>query len=251
MNISSVSSNIYGQLASGNRLTSASVDPAGLAISEKMGSQAGGLTQGARNIKDGMGALNVSDGALSGITDNLQRIHELSLQASNGLLSSSDKGAIQKEIDGLLQGIDDIANNTQFNTKNILNNTNGMNIAANPDGSGMNVSNVNSTVKALGLEGYNVTGNFDLSKVTDALSAVSSQRSRLGAQTNALEHAYNQNNNTVENVVSSKSKIADLDMPQAISEKKKKELLNSFQMMMQKKKQDDDVNNNARFFAGL
>ena len=94
-------------------------------------------------------------------------------------------------------------------------------------------------------------GNFDINKVTDALAKVSSQRSRVGAETNALEHAYAQNQNTVENVVSSKSEIADLDMHKAISEQKKNELLNTFQMMMQKQKQDNEVKNNMQFFANI
>ena len=251
MNISSVGNNIYGQIASGNRLTSAAVSPADLAISEKMESQTGGLSQGASNIKDGISALNISDGALSGINDNLQRIHELSLKASNGLLSQDDKGAIQSEISGLLKGIDDIANNTEFNTKKLLNNEDSLNIASNPDGSGKDIKNVNSTVSALGLDGYDVTGNFDISKITDAISKVSSQRSGIGASTNALESAYRQNEITKENVMNSQSKISDLDMPKAISDMKKKELLDTFQIMMQKKKQEDQVNNNMRLFTGM
>lgn len=251
MNISSVGNNIYGQIASGNRLTSAAVSPADLAISEKMQSQAGGLSQGSNNIQDGISALNISDGALAGITDNLQRVHELSLKASNGLLSGDDKQAIQSEIDGLLQGINDIANNTEFNTKKLLNNEESMDIASNPDGSGVAINNVNSTVSALGLDGFNVTGNFDISKVTDAISKVTSQRSGLGASTNALTHAYNQNQNTIENVLNSKSKIADLDIPKAVSDQKKKELLDTFQIMMQKRKQEDETNNHMRLFTGM
>lgn len=251
MNVSSVNNNIYGQIASGNRLTSAAVSPADLAISEKMTSQTGGLTQGANNINDGISALNISDGALSGINDNLQRIHELSVKASSGLLSNEDKGAIQSEISGLLKGIDEIANGTEFNTKKLLNNDDTLSIAANPDGSGMDIKNVNSTVKALGLDGYDVTGNFDISRITDAISKVSANRSGIGAQTNALESAYRQNQNTIENVMNSQSKIADLDMPKAISDMKKKEILNTFQIMMQKRREEDETNNNHRLFTGM
>ena len=251
MNISPIESVTYGQIVSGSRLTSASVSPSDLAISEKMTSQETGLRQGSSNVKDGISALNISDGALAGVTDNLQRIHELSLKASNGLMSFDDKKAIQSEIDGLLKDIDNIADNTQFNEKKLLNGNDNISIVSNIDGSGTNISTVDSTVKSLGLDGFNVIGNFDINKVTDALSKVSSQRSRVGAETNALEHAYAQNQNTVENVVSSKSKIADLDMPKAISEQKKNELLNTFQMMMQKQKQDNEVKNNMQFFANI
>lgn len=251
MKISPVNNNIYGQIASGNRLTSAAVSPADLKISEKMQSQVGGLNQGSSNIRDGISALNISDGALSGITDNLQRVHELSIKASNGLLSSSDKKAIQAEITSLFDDIDKIANGTQFNEKKLLNNENGIDIASNPDGTGVTLSNSNSTIKALGLEGYNVEGNFDISRITDALSRVSSSRSRLGAETNGLEHSFNINNIAAENVLSSKSKIADLDIPKAISDQKKQELLNTFQIMMQRRQQENEANYNARFFTGM
>jgi len=250
MSISSVN-NIYGQIASGNRLTSAVVSPADLTISEKMKEQSGGLMQGSSNINDGISALNISDGALAGVTENLERVHELSVKASSGLLSSDDKKSIQSEIDGLLKDIDKIANGTEFNQKKLLNNAEGIDIASNPDGSGLSVNNVNSTVKALGLEGYSVMGNFDISKVTDALSQVSSYRSQIGASTNALESAYRQNENARENVLSAQSRISDLDMPAAISEQKKKELLDTFQIMMQKKQQEDETNQRMRLFTGI
>lgn len=243
--------NTYSQIASGNRLTSAAVSPSDLAISNKMTTQETGLNQGANNIKDGISALNISDGALAGITDNLQRVHELSLKASNGLLSSDDKKAIQGEIDGLLKGIDDIANETEFNTKKLLNEDGSLDIASNPDGSGQKISTVNSTVEALGLKDFNVTGNFDINKVTDALSKVTSQRSGIGAQTNALESAYRQNTNTVENVVASKSKIADTDIPKAISEQKKAQLLQTMQFQMQRKRMEDEQNNMLGLFNKL
>lgn len=250
MQINSIN-NTYGQIASGNRLTSAAVSPSDLAISNKMTSQETGLNQGANNIKDGISALNISDGALAGITENLQRVHELSLKASNGLLTSGDKDAIQSEIDGLLKGIDEIANGTEFNTKKLLNGDGNLSIASNPDGSGQQISTVNSTVEALGLKDFNITGNFDINKVTDALSKVTSQRSGIGAQTNALESAYRQNTNTVENVVASKSKIADLDMPKAISEQKKAQLLQTMQFQIQRKKMEDEHNNMLGLFQKI
>ncbi len=251
MNISPVSNVSYGQIASGNRLTSAAVSPADLKISEKMQSQTNGLSQGANNIKDGISALNISDGALGIITDSLQRVHELSIKASSGLMSSSDKKAIQNEISGLFDNINQIAGNTQFNEKKLINGGGGIDIASNPDGSGSSINNVNSTIKALGLEGYSVEGNFDISRVTDALSIVSSQRSKIGAETNGLEYAYNVNNNSAENVLSAKSQIADLDIPKAISDQKKQELLDTFQIMMQKRMQEDEANKSARFFTGM
>ena len=112
---------MYGKIASGSRIQSAADDAAGLAISEKLTSQENGLNKGTQNAQSGQDLLNVSDGALGSITDNLQRIRELAVQASSGLLTDSDKKDIQAEVDQLKQGIGDIADQTTFNTKPILN----------------------------------------------------------------------------------------------------------------------------------
>jgi len=240
MNISPVSSNIYGQIASGNRLTSTAVSPSDLVISESMTTQANGANAGSENAKQGISALNIADGALGSITDNLQRIHELSIKASNGLLSDEDKSSIQGEISGLMSGIEDIAKNTQYNTKPLLNGGDSMHIATNPDGSGTDLNMPNSVLSSLGLDGYDVTKNFDINRVTSALDAVSKQRSQVGASTNALNYSYNQNQVAMENVLSSKSKISDLDIPKAVSDQKKNELLNTMQIMMQKRKQEEE-----------
>ncbi|MBQ7582733.1 MAG: hypothetical protein IJU25_07945 [Lachnospiraceae bacterium] len=86
--ISSVngSGDLYGQIASGNRINSAKDDASGLVISENMKEQESGLKVGSENAKNGIGALNIADGALGQITDNLQRIHELSVKASNSFM---------------------------------------------------------------------------------------------------------------------------------------------------------------------
>ena len=112
---------LYGQIASGNRLTSASKDAAGLAISEKQKTQVTGYNTSANNLRSGKDLLNISDAALSGVTDYLQRIRELSLQASNSaLMTDDDLQGIQDEINQMKQGITDIASQTQYNRMNLL-----------------------------------------------------------------------------------------------------------------------------------
>ena len=102
MNISGIQSqNTYTALSSGYKINSAADNAAGLAISEKLLTQTNGYDVGSSNAKDGVSLINVADGALSGIQDSLQRIHELGVRASNGLYSASDKQAFQTEIDGL------------------------------------------------------------------------------------------------------------------------------------------------------
>ena len=120
--ISNVSgSSYYSQIASGVKLQSAADGASELAIAEKENAQINGLNMGQRNAEDGRSLLNVADGAMGGIADNLQRIRELAVQASNtAILSDEDRQMIQDEVEQLKQGISDIANNTEFNKKNLL-----------------------------------------------------------------------------------------------------------------------------------
>ncbi|MBR6160030.1 MAG: flagellin FliC5 [Lachnospiraceae bacterium] len=244
--ISGVSSqiNMYGPIASGKRINSAADDAAGLTIAEKMNSQETGLRVGSDNAKDGVGLLNVADGALGQINDSLQRIYELGVKASNGLNTGEELGAIQKEIDHLLSDIEGIGKNTEFNTLKILDGSMAdIDLATKPDGTGQKIRMVNSTLEELGIDGFDVTKKFDLNKITDAISKVSEARSGMGAQTNALESAIRYNDYAAENTLSSRSRLEDLDMAKAVSEKKKQETLNQYQMMMQKMDMNNHSNN--------
>lgn len=222
----------YGTIASGKRINSAADDAAGLTQVQNLKTQDNGMQVGGQNAKDGINLAKIGDGALSGIHSYLQSIKSASVKASSGLLTASDKGAIQKEIDGYLQGITDIVSNTTYNTKNLLDGENALGMATNPDGTGPDVKTANATLKALGLEGYNVTGNFDMSRVDKAINQISSMRSGMGASSNALENAYNYNRNASENLTGASSRIEDLDMPQAISDQKKNEVLEDYRNMM-------------------
>lgn len=232
----------YGKFASGKRINAAKDDAAGLAIAQKILSEENGLNTGSRNIKTGISALNVADGAMSGMTDYLQSIRELSIQAMNGLYSDSDRQAIQNEINGYLDGINQMAKNTQFNTKNLLNGSMAdMNIAANANGSGMKIRMVDGTLGALGIEGYSVMGGkIDLDAIDSAISKVTEARSKLGASTNGLEHAFNYNANAALQQTASRSRIEDLDYPAAISEQKKNKTLQDYRLMMQRKRMEQD-----------
>ncbi len=240
--IGSGNSNIdYGKIASGKRITSAADDAAGLAISEKLNTAAGGTNQGNENTQDGISLTKVTDGALSKITESLQRIRELSISALNGTKSYDDKQAIQKEVDQLLSDIDQTAKGTQFNTLKPLDGSMAdVNIASNADGSGLSIKMVNSTLENLGIEGYNVTGDFDISRIDEALAKVSEGRSANGATANALESQYNYGRNYEEQLIGADSRIEDLDIPQAISEQKKNEVIEDYRLMMQKKEQEQE-----------
>jgi flagellin len=108
------------RLSSGLRINSAKDDAAGMAISTRMSSQINGLTQAARNANDGISMAQTAEGALAQITDNLQRMRDLSVQAANGSNSTSDRAAIQAEITQLKNEIDRVASQTAFNGTNLL-----------------------------------------------------------------------------------------------------------------------------------
>lgn len=197
---------------------------------------------GASNIKDGIGAANIKDGALGSMQDSLQRIRELSLKASNGLYGDDEKQMIQKEVDQLLHGIQYTATATQFNEMKLLDGSMAdMEIASNPDGTGIKIQMENLSLKGLGLEGYNVTGNFDISAIDAAMKKINDARSSTGASTNALEHAYNYNTGASYNLLSSRSRIEDLDIPKAVSEQQKSKLLGDYRMGMLRKKMQNDT----------
>ncbi|MDM3871014.1 flagellin [Porticoccus sp. W117] len=108
------------RLSSGLRINSARDDAAGLAISERFTTQIRGLNQAARNANDGISLAQTAEGALSEVTNNLQRIRELAVQSSNATNSASDRTALQQEVTQLLNEIDRVANQTQFNGVNLL-----------------------------------------------------------------------------------------------------------------------------------
>ena len=241
MYISSISSQntyqSYQQLASGKRINSAADDAAGLAITEKLETVSNGYDVGRNNAATSQNMINVAEGALGSITDSLQRIHELSVQASNtAIYGDSELNAIQGEIDQLKQDISDVAKNTTFNTMNLLDGSMlGSNIATNPDGSGMKVDMPDATLEALYIKDFDVTGDFDISVIDKALEKVTSWRSELGATTNRLDSAMNFNSYASYNLTASKSNIEDLDMAKAVSEKEKNRILEQYKLMLMKK----------------
>lgn len=224
----------YSHLASGKRINSAADDASGLAIAQKMQREETGLSVGAQNAQAGIGVLNVADGALGGMTDYLQRIRDLALRSMNGLNSADDKQIYQNEIDQLKQGIQSLAKDTSLNEQKLLDGSMAdMGIATNPSGGGMKIQMENSTLEALGIADLDVTSdNFSLDAIDKALDMISSRRSDLGAATNRLEYAYNYNTGASLEQLSSRSRLEDLDIPKAISEKQQKNVMNQYRMMM-------------------
>lgn len=230
----------YGKFASGKKIQSAADGAAELAVIEKEDAQIRGYKAGENNIGAAKDMLNIADGAMSGIADYLQRIRELGVQAANtAVVTDSDRANMQKEIDQLKKGISDLASQTTYNTKHLLDGTyDKFQIAIDANGNSMELETADATLAQLGIADFDVTKDFNLQDIDDALEKVSAGRSSMGAQSNALEYAYNYSTNARLNVTASKSRLEDLDYPEAISEKKKKETLQEYAMFMQKKKME-------------
>lgn len=252
--VSGLSSNSYadyGKFASGKKVQSAADGAAELAIIQKEDAQIRGMGAGANNMQTAKDVLNIADSAVSGITDYLQRIRELALGAMNtATTTASDRQAMQYEIDQLKQGIAGIASQTQFNTKNLLDGSqNSYSLAIDGNGNSTGFTIGNATLDALGITDFDVTKDFDLDVIDDAIARVSSMRSSMGAQSNRLDYALNYNSGAVYNLTSAKSKLEDLDYPQAVSEQKKKETLQLYALMMQKRKMEDTARQSAMFWT--
>ena len=236
MQRSSTSYADYGKFASGKKVNRAADGAAELAIIQKQETQTRSYKVGENNIGAAKDMLNVADGAMSGITDYLQKIRELGVRASNtATITDAERTSIQAQIEQYKQGISDIAKQASFNTKPLLDGTSQKyNIMTDATGNGMKITTADATLQALGIADFDVTKDFDLAQVDDALARVSAGRSGMGAQSNALEYAYRYSTNTRLNVTAGKSRLEDLDYGQAVSEQKKKQTLQQYAFYAEK-----------------
>ncbi|MGN0318260.1 MAG: flagellin, partial [Lachnospira sp.] len=206
------------KLSSGYKINRAGDDAAGLSISEKMRSQIRGLNKASSNAQDGISLIQVAEGALNETHSILQRMNELATQAANDTNTSTDRAALQKEVDQLTSEINRIQSTTQFNTMNLLDGSfSGKNLqvgSLSGQKIELTISNMNAT--SLGVSGLKVSSfsqaGTSMSKIQEAIDKVSTQRSKLGAVQNRLEHTINNLNTTSENTQAAESRIRDTDM---------------------------------------
>lgn len=248
--ISNMGNRYYSQIASGSRLRSAADGAAQMNIVQREKGQIRGYDMGTRNARDGRSLLDVADGAYQGITESLQRMRELAVKASNSaVLSDSDRRMIQDEVDQLKSGISDIANNTEFNTKKLLDGSSSdlyLQTGANA-GQGQTVDTGNATLQALGIADFDVTGKFDIRTIDEALSRISSNRSRIGAKSNSLDHTIGYNTHTSYNLTRTVSPMEDTDFAKAATDLNKKQLMDTVKFMMQRKQQEEHQRRNWFF----
>ena len=217
------------KLSSGYRVNRAADDAAGLSISEKMRGQIRGLNQASRNAQDGISLIQTAEGAMNEIHSVLQRMRELTVQASNDTYVTADRRAIAKEVRALTSEITRIATQTEFNKMTLLSggfNHKVLQVGANTNQT-ISFSISKMTAGALGVSSVKVAGVMSkvagakdagkqitklISIVNMAISKVSIQRSALGALQNRLDHTVANANNMAENLQSSESKIRDANL---------------------------------------
>lgn len=159
------------RLSSGLRINSAKDDAAGQAIANRFTSNIKGLTQAARNANDGISLAQTTEGALSEINNNLQRVRELTVQATTGTNSDSDLASIQDEIKSRLDEIDRVSGQTQFNGVNVLakDGTMKIQVGAN-DGQTISIDLKKIDSDTLGLNGFNVNGQGTIANKAATIS---------------------------------------------------------------------------------
>lgn len=228
MNISGMGSysQAMSRLSSGQRINSAADDAAGLAISEHMRGQIRGDSMATRNMRDSQSMLQVAEGALGSTHSVLQRMRELSVQANNGLLTGSDRSAIQSEFDQLRETINYIGKNTEFNGKNLLDGSlSDMRTTTDGSSNSLGVSIGSALAGSLGDSETGMTlADVDLAndpgsalKVIDgAIEQISGSRSSIGATQNRLDFAVNVSETKQVNTQAAESRIRDADMAKEI-----------------------------------
>src|SRR6056297_1056119 len=170
------------RLSSGKRINGAADDAAGLAISEKMGSQTRGLAQAQRNAQDGISMIQTAEGALKESHSILQRMRELSVQSANDTNTEADRGEIQKEVDQLAAELTRIGETTEFNTQKLLDGTldsTKFQIGANED-QNMEISINDMQAEALGVAGAE---GAKVEATSSAMTAVSADETAQSSDT--------------------------------------------------------------------
>lgn len=241
------------QLSSGLKINSASDDAAGLSISESIKTQINGNAKAYDNIQDGKNLLSIAEGGQITVTNHLQRIRALCVQAANETYNPTDKNNILEEIKQRVKDITNIANSTTFNGVNLLNQEDAaldLQIGAGSDAAtnSLDIGPALTDVRASMLGGYgSTTGGTDhgihyadsftgadwttdnvrayMAKIDGVITQISSDRALLGAYGNRLDATAENLTTMNQNLEETKSRITDTDVAQASSEMVKYQIL--------------------------
>ena len=212
------------KLSSGFRINRAADDAAGLAISEGMRSQIGGMKQAVRNAQDGISLVQTAEGALQEVHSILQRMRDLSVQGANDTNNTAARSNIATEMSQLSEELGRIADSTEFNgTKLLDGSATALNFqvgaagnstsAITVDLTNADVSTIATTVSALTVDTH-ANAQTAIEAIDGQIEAVSTARANLGAYQNRFDHTIKNLNVAVENLSASESRIRDTDMAQ-------------------------------------
>ena len=232
----------FERLSSGFRINSAADDAAGLQITDRMTSQVQGLNQAVRNANDAISLSQTAEGAMQETTTALQRIRTLAIQSQNGINSSADRLALQKEVSALRTEISRIATTTQFAGVDVLSGAFSARFLVGAN-AGQTIS-VNLSTPALGragIDGFSATGlgitggindvltetnaSALLGSVDNAISAIGGLRADLGALQNRFQSTIRNLSNISENVSAARSRIKDTDFATETAELSRNQIL--------------------------
>ena len=214
------------RLSSGLRINRAKDDAAGLAISQRFTAQIRGLEQANRNANDGISLLQTAEGALDEVTNMLQRMRELSVQAMNGTVSAADRSSLNDEFAELRSEIDRVFKSTEFNGTNLLGTTASLTMQVGfKAGANYQIKistfNMGSRTYAAGGISFAVATTTAIStvakasgmvsKLDAALDNISAKRADFGAKQNRLEATVRNNANVIENQSAARSRVMDTD----------------------------------------
>jgi len=217
--VSNALSTSFERLSSGFRINGAADDAAGLQITDRMTSQIQGLNQAVRNANDAISLTQTAEGALNETTTALQRIRQLAVQSQNGINSSADRLALQKEVSALKTEISRISTDSQFNGLDLLTGTYSAKFLVGANG-GQTISVNLSRTGGFGASGLSVgslsvstaaTASAALTSIDAAISTIGGVRADLGALQNRFQSTIRNLSNISENVSAARSRIKDTD----------------------------------------
>ncbi len=224
----------FKRLSSGFRINSAADDAAGLQISNRLSSQINGLNQAISNANDGISLAQTAEGAMDEITNSLQRIRVLAVQSQNGINSSADRVALQKEVSALKTEISRIATTTQFGGIKLLDGKFSAKFLVGAN-AGQNISvNLSRTGGGYGASGLGISklsissvggASAALASIDSAIKTIDSTRADLGALQNRFQSTIRNLSNIVENVSAARSRIRDTDFAKETAELTRSQIL--------------------------
>ena len=223
------------KLSSGLRINRAADDAAGLAVSEEMRTKIRGMGVASRNAQDGVSLVQVADGALAGVNDMLQRMRDLVVQAANGTLTDSQRSNLDSELQALMQEVNRVSTDTEFNGIKILSGS----VATAASAVTLQVgANANQSIaftiptmdtSQLGVSGIAVStalsASAAIASIDSAITIVNQTRADMGAVQNRLEQTISRLNLVAENLQAAESRIRDADMAEEMIKLTKSQIL--------------------------